>query len=73
MSAWVRDSTGHLVSVESNETKMTDPILPMILMEMLPASIITPIMHQIAGSHREQLRVEAAIHNDASQILCARI
>jgi len=33
MSAWKRDSTGRLVSIESNETKMTDPVPPMVLMD----------------------------------------
>ena len=36
---------------------------------MLPAPIITPVMHHITGGQLEQLRVETAIHHDAYEVL----
>jgi len=55
MSAWVRDSTGCLVSIELNETKMTDPVPPMVCMDRC---------YQPQSSHTSHIRLPEATENN---------
>ena len=55
MSAWAHDSTGCLVSIESNETKMTNPVPPMVLMDQYYPS---------RSSHPSHIRLMKATGNN---------
>ena len=68
MPAWSRDSTGCLVSEDSNEVQIDYCFTTVPRGPMLPFSIITPILLQITGGQQEQLRIEAAIYHDAPQV-----
>ena len=73
MSVWARDTTGRLVTIEPNETKMTDHVSPPVLMDRcyLPWSSYPSCIRLLEASENNyELK---SIHNDASEVLRAGI